>query len=143
MALVAPEGPVYQAGTLSGNPLAMAAGLATLRAIDADPGFYPALEQRSAELESGAREIIERRDLPCRFARVGSMWTLFFTAGDVVDWTSAGAVRSRAVRPVLPRDARARRRAGAVAVRGQLCFGRPHREDIRETVAAAAEAIES
>ena len=89
MALVAPEGPVYQAGTLSGNPLAMAAGLATLRQIDATAGFYDALEQLGARLEAGMRAQIERGGYPCRVARVGSMWTLFFSADDVVDWASA------------------------------------------------------
>jgi glutamate-1-semialdehyde 2,1-aminomutase len=89
MALVAPEGPVYQAGTLSGNSLAMAAGLATLRQIDATPGFYDVLERLGARLEAGLRAQIERGGCPCRVARVGSMWTLFFTADEVVDWTCA------------------------------------------------------
>jgi glutamate-1-semialdehyde 2,1-aminomutase len=89
MALVAPEGPVYQAGTLSGNPLAMAAGLATLRQIDAMPGFYDVLEGLGARLEAGVRAQIARGGYPCRIARVGSMWTLFFAADEVVDWTGA------------------------------------------------------
>ena len=89
MTLVAPEGPVYQAGTLSGNPLAMAAGLATLRQIDAMPGFYDVLEQLGARLETGVRACIARGGYPCRLARVGSMWTLFFTADEVGDWASA------------------------------------------------------
>jgi len=89
MAYVAPEGPVYQAGTLSGNPLAMAAGLATLREIDARSGFYDALEGLGARLESGITAHLDRGGYPCRIARVGSMWTLFFTADDVVDWTAA------------------------------------------------------
>lgn len=89
MALVAPEGPVYQAGTLSGNPLAMAAGLATLRQIDATQGFYEGLERLGARLEAGLREHLDRGSYPCRVARVGSMWTLFFTPGEVVNWTGA------------------------------------------------------
>jgi glutamate-1-semialdehyde 2,1-aminomutase len=89
MALVAPEGPVYQAGTLSGNPLAMAAGLATLRQIDATPGFYDVLERLGARLESGFRTLIAGGGYPCQFARAGSMWTLFFTAGEVSDWPGA------------------------------------------------------
>jgi glutamate-1-semialdehyde 2,1-aminomutase len=89
MTLVAPEGPVYQAGTLSGNPLAMAAGLATLRQIDAMPGFYDVLEQLGARLETGVRACIARGGYPCRLARVGSMWTLFFTGDEVGDWASA------------------------------------------------------
>ncbi len=89
MAHVAPEGPVYQAGTLSGNPLAMAAGLATLRQIDAIDGFYEALERMGARLEAGIRAHLARGGYPCRFARVGSMWTLFFTADEVRDWSGA------------------------------------------------------
>jgi len=89
MAHVAPEGPVYQAGTLSGNPLAMAAGLATLRQIDATGGFYDALERLGARLEAGIRARVVRGGYPCRLARVGSMWTLFFTAGEVDNWTGA------------------------------------------------------
>ena len=89
MALVAPDGPVYQAGTLSGNPLAMAAGLATLHEIDATPGFYEGLERLGARLETGVRARIERGGYPCRLARVGSMWTLFFTPDEVVSWTGA------------------------------------------------------
>ena len=89
MALVAPEGPVYQAGTLSGNSLAMAAGLATLRQIDAMAEFYEGLERLGARLETGVHAHIERGGYPCRLARVGSMWTLFFTPGEVVNWTGA------------------------------------------------------
>lgn len=89
MGLVAPDGPVYQAGTLSGNPLAMAAGLATLRQIDATPGFYDGLERAGARLEAGLRGHIGRGGYPCSVARVGSMWTLFFTPGEVTDWTGA------------------------------------------------------
>ena len=89
MALIAPDGPVYQAGTLSGNPLAMAAGLATLRQIDATPGFYESLERLGARLEAGLRGRLEQGRYPCGVARVGSMWTLFFTPGEVVNWTGA------------------------------------------------------
>ncbi len=89
MTRIAPEGPVYQAGTLSGNPLAMAAGLATLRQIDATPNFYDRLEQLGARLEAGLTKQIARGKYPCRVARVGSMWTLFFTAEDVTNWSGA------------------------------------------------------
>jgi glutamate-1-semialdehyde 2,1-aminomutase len=95
MALVAPDGPVYQAGTLSGNPLAMAAGLATLRQIDATPRFYEGLERLGARLETGVRTCIERGGYPCRLARVGSMWTLFFTSDPVADWTGAARCDTR------------------------------------------------
>jgi len=89
MTQVAPEGPVYQAGTLAGNPLAMAAGLATLREIDAVSGFYETLERLGARLAAGVQSALDRGGYPCRFARVGSMWTLFFTAGEVRDWSGA------------------------------------------------------
>jgi glutamate-1-semialdehyde 2,1-aminomutase len=89
MAHLAPGGPVYQAGTLSGNPLAMAAGLATLRQIEAIPAFYETLERLGARLEAGLVAHLARGGYPCRVARVGSMWTLFFTADEVTDWTTA------------------------------------------------------
>jgi len=89
MARVAPEGPVYQAGTLSGNPLAMAAGLATLRQIDSTGGFYDTLDRLGARLEAGIGAHLARGGYPCRLARVGSMWTLFFTPDEVQDWTGA------------------------------------------------------
>jgi glutamate-1-semialdehyde 2,1-aminomutase len=89
MAQVAPEGPVYQAGTLSGNPLAMAAGLAQLRAIERDPGLYDRLEGLGAALEAGLAGAISAAGHPCRVARVASMWTLFFTPREVTDWDEA------------------------------------------------------
>ncbi|HTG73531.1 MAG TPA: glutamate-1-semialdehyde 2,1-aminomutase [Terriglobia bacterium] len=79
---VAPAGPVYQAGTLSGNPLAVAAGLATLRRIEKE-NPYPKLEALGARLERG---LVEPR---VRVNRVGSMFTVFFTDRDVVDFTTA------------------------------------------------------
>ncbi len=88
MALVAPEGPVYQAGTLSGNPVAMAAGVATLAAL-ARPGSYERLEAASARLAAGLVEEAARAKLPVRLNRVGSMWTLFFAEAEVVDAASA------------------------------------------------------
>jgi glutamate-1-semialdehyde 2,1-aminomutase len=89
LSLIAPEGPVYQAGTLSGNPLAMAAGLAQLRAIEAGPGLYERLEALGATLEAGLAEAIGAGRYPCRVARVGSMWTLFFSGREVTDWDVA------------------------------------------------------
>ena len=89
MEKIAPAGPVYQAGTLSGNPLAVAAGLATLRTIEADPSFYDRLEAKGAALEAGVAGALAKHGYPCRLARCGSMWTLFFTKDDVNDWTGA------------------------------------------------------
>jgi glutamate-1-semialdehyde 2,1-aminomutase len=85
---VAPEGPVYQAGTLSGNPLAVAAGIKTLELV-AQPGFYERLEARSAELASGLDRAAHKARVPLVVNRVGSMLTAFFTAAPVTDYASA------------------------------------------------------
>ncbi len=74
---IAPVGPVYQAGTLSGNPLATAAGLATLEALDR-PGIYEALEQRAQVLVAGLNDIASRYGIRCIIQRMGSMFTCFF-----------------------------------------------------------------
>lgn len=85
---VMPAGPVYQAGTLSGNPLAMAAGIATLTELRRlNP--YPALEAQGARLEDGLRDLCFRLGIPATINRVGSMWTLFFTGAPVTDYASA------------------------------------------------------
>ena len=86
MARLAPEGPVYQAGTLSGNPLAVAAGLATLRAIDADPP-YERLESMAVRLSDALTEAAG--DVPVRVNREGSLFSLFFTGDAVTDYDSA------------------------------------------------------
>jgi glutamate-1-semialdehyde 2,1-aminomutase len=88
MQLVAPLGPVYQAGTLSGNPLAMAAGIATLKEI-ATPGFYETMEEKAAKLADGIEAAVARHELPARLNRVGSLMTLFFTGAPVYDYASA------------------------------------------------------
>jgi len=89
MSLVAPAGPVYQAGTLSGNPLAMTAGLETLSILAADPGIYNLLEQRSRRLEEGIAGTIRSLGLPLTQNRTGSMSTLFFTPAPVRDYAGA------------------------------------------------------
>jgi glutamate-1-semialdehyde 2,1-aminomutase len=88
MERVAPLGPIYQAGTLSGNPLAMAAGLATVRALR-DPAVYPRLERLGAEVERGLVRGSEKAGVPLTVNRVGSMLTAFFTAQRVTDYASA------------------------------------------------------
>jgi glutamate-1-semialdehyde 2,1-aminomutase len=88
MGQLAPLGPVYQAGTLSGNPLAMAAGIATLDALR-EPGLYDELEEKAARLCAGIGSILRTRKVPHRINRVGSMFTLFFTGRDVTDFASA------------------------------------------------------
>jgi glutamate-1-semialdehyde 2,1-aminomutase len=85
---VLPAGKVFQAGTLSGNPLATAAGCATLRTLR-DERPYGWLEQLGARLEHGLRAVATEADMPHQFARVGSMMTLFFTERPVTNWDSA------------------------------------------------------
>jgi glutamate-1-semialdehyde 2,1-aminomutase len=85
---VMPAGPVFQAGTLSGNPLAMAAGLATLRELRERPP-YAALDSLGKKLETELPKLCRAKSIPHQFARVGSMWTLFFTATPVVDYETA------------------------------------------------------
>lgn len=88
MAKVMPSGPVYQAGTLSGNPLAMAAGIATLLELKQNPP-YEKLEKYAQRLEDGLHKIAQSLNIPHVINRVGSMWTFFFTAGSVTDYDSA------------------------------------------------------
>jgi glutamate-1-semialdehyde 2,1-aminomutase len=85
---VLPAGKVFQAGTLSGNPLATAAGIATLRALRDDPP-YERLERLSARLEAGLRAAASAAGVSHQFARVGSMMTLFFAEEPITDWTTA------------------------------------------------------
>ncbi len=89
MDAVAPAGPMYQAGTLSGNPLAMAAGFETLSTILEDRHFYDALESKSRRLADGIDRNIRELGLHLVQNRVGSMSTLFFTRGPVTDYRSA------------------------------------------------------
>ena len=89
MEMIAPSGPVYQAGTLSGNPLAMTAGIETLRIIDEDDNFYDDLERISNDLENGIRDALGEFGVSYTLNRVGSMFTLFFTDSAVTDFDSA------------------------------------------------------
>ncbi|MFC1859174.1 glutamate-1-semialdehyde 2,1-aminomutase [Thermodesulfobacteriota bacterium] len=85
---IAPQGPVYQAGTLSGNPVAMAAGLATLRQIS-QPGFYDALDQKSARLAAGLQKAAAQAGISAALNRAGSMLGLFFTDKEVKNFEDA------------------------------------------------------
>jgi len=89
MAELAPEGPVYQAGTLSGNPLAMAAGLAMLKAIDADQKIYQRLEEKTAYLEKGIDKILTKNNRVFTLNRVGSMISVFFCKDKVKNFDDA------------------------------------------------------
>jgi glutamate-1-semialdehyde 2,1-aminomutase len=84
MDLLAPVGPVYQAGTLSGNPLAMAAGLAQLKEL-AKPSGFPRLEELGAHFEAGLRGLMEKKGMPYRFNRAGSMFCLYFTDREIIN----------------------------------------------------------
>lgn len=88
MDMVAPDGPVYQAGTLSGNPLAMAAGLAMLKIVN-QPGFYSELEEQSAWFGREMEKLVADSPVPVVLNRIGSMMTCFFTADPVTDFESA------------------------------------------------------
>jgi glutamate-1-semialdehyde 2,1-aminomutase len=87
MEQIAPSGPVYQAGTLSGNPLAMAAGLATIGILT--PALHARVEQRTARLVDGLRAIAAGLNVPFTVAHAGSMWGFFFRAGPVLDFDDA------------------------------------------------------
>jgi glutamate-1-semialdehyde 2,1-aminomutase len=89
MEKLAPMGPVYQAGTLSGNPLAMAAGFAALTHIKENPGIYDLLEEKTDRLETGFRENLEKLGKEYRINRIGSMISMFFTEQPVYDLESA------------------------------------------------------
>src|SRR5215813_125303 len=89
MNMIAPLGPVYQAGTLSGNPLAMAAGIATLHELRNHPEIYQQLERRSAKLVDGVLASAKKKGLPLFAHRVGSMFTWFFQPRPISDWDTA------------------------------------------------------
>ena len=86
MRMVSPDGPVYQAGTLSGNPIATAAGLATLRILKEDTGIYDRLEARAKELADAVREAAGER---VSVNQIGSLMSIFFTGDAVTDYESA------------------------------------------------------
>lgn len=88
MQMMAPQGPVYQAGTLSGNPLAMTAGIITLRLLN-EPGIYDRLEESSAILESEIKSSASKRGICLQTARIASLLTVFFTDSPVTDYDSA------------------------------------------------------
>ena len=90
MDTVSPVGPMYQAGTLSGNPVAMAAGIRTLELLR-EPGVYDGLETMAARLADGLRNAFADAEVPLTINRVGSMMTLFFNADEVTGWASVSA----------------------------------------------------
>ncbi|MBV8051519.1 MAG: glutamate-1-semialdehyde 2,1-aminomutase [Acidobacteriaceae bacterium] len=142
MDLVAPLGPVYQAGTLSGNPLAMAAGLAMLRQLrEHKREIYPRLDKLSAELVSGVTAAAKEAGVAICANRVGSMFTWFFTAGPVTDWNSAAKSDAEA----FARFFRSMLDAGIYLPPSQFeaaFLSAAHKpEDIEQTIAAAKQAF--
>ena len=91
MELISPSGPVYQAGTLSGNPITMASGYATLQHIKNNPDLYDNLEKKGSAIEDGIGSIIQKKGYPLTANRVGSMFTLFFTDKQVSDFATASS----------------------------------------------------
>jgi len=140
MERVAPSGPVYQAGTLAGNPLAMAAGLATLE-LARQPGAYERLDQLGKRLEDGLQEAIRASGVPAVVQRVGSMLTLFFTSEPVTDAARAEACDTA----LFARFHRAMRDRGILLPPSQFeawFVSLAHSEtDIDRTVEAAAESF--
>ncbi len=141
MDLVAPLGPVYQAGTLSGNPLAMAAGLATVSFLARHPEVYTHLEMLSARLVDGVLAAAREAGVAMTANRVGSMFTWFFADAPVHDWTTA----ARADAPRFGRFHRAMLQAGIYLPPSQFeaaFLSAAHTEaDVDATIAAARAAL--
>jgi glutamate-1-semialdehyde 2,1-aminomutase len=142
MNLVAPLGPMYQAGTLSGNPLAMAAGCAMLKHLhDHKQEIYPLIDKLSRELVECVAKEARDAGVPLCFNRVGSMFTWFFTAEPVRDWDSASKSNTQAFRKFF----RAMLDSGIYLPPSQYeaaFLGATHSEqDVQQTIAAAKQAF--
>jgi len=142
MDLVAPLGPMYQAGTLSGNPLAMAAGCAMLKQLrDRKAEIYPLLEKLSAELVSGVAAAAKEAGVPLCHNRVGSMFTWFFQQGPVSDWETA----SKSDTEAFARFFRSMLDSGVYLPPSQYeaaFLGATHSEqDVQRTIAASKQAF--
>src|SRR5689334_16071869 len=139
MAKLAPLGPVYQAGTLSGNPVAVSAGLATLAHLDG--ALYARLEALGARLERGLRGALERRGVAGCVQRVGSMITLFFTRGPVRSWADARQADTKAFGRWHGRLLEQGVYWPPAQFEAAFISGAHTDEDIDETVRAAEEAL--
>jgi glutamate-1-semialdehyde 2,1-aminomutase len=141
MDMVAPLGPVYQAGTLSGNPLAMAAGYATLCYLREHKDVYSKLDKLAGEVVAGVAAVAKEAGVTMCHNRVGSMFTWFFTSGPVTDWTSAAKCDTEA----FGRFFRAMIESGVYLPPSQFeaaFMGAAHTEtDVRDTIAAAKQAF--
>jgi glutamate-1-semialdehyde 2,1-aminomutase len=140
MSLVAPAGPVYQAGTLSGNPLAMAAGLATLRLIK-EPDFFSRLERSTERLTGGLAAEAAKAGVSLQVASAGSMWGFFFNDAPVTDY--AGARRSDTAAYARFFHAMLERGVYLAPSQFESAFVSTCHDDaiIAQTLAAAAEAL--
>ncbi len=133
MQMVAPEGPVYQAGTFAAHPLAIAAGLAMLDAIDANVELYNILEARGAALESALTAAASEAGVPVSMQRVASMWTMFFSERPIRSWDDADAVDRERYARFFRAMLGAQHPAAAVAVRSRVrVAGARHRGDRRD-----------
>jgi len=143
MDMVAPSGPVYQAGTLSGNPLAMAAGLATINFLCEHPEIYPRMQRLTETLIAMVLDAAREAGVPITANHAGSMFTFFFTDAPVSDWASAAQCDTQA----FGRFHRAMLHAGIYLPPSQFeaaFLSAAHtEEDIEQTVAAAREALAS
>jgi glutamate-1-semialdehyde 2,1-aminomutase len=143
MDLIAPLGPVYQAGTLSGNPLAMAAGYATLTYLHDHQDVYAKLDKLAGEVVEGVASAAKEAGVTMCHNRVGSMFTWFFLRGPVTDWTSAAKSDTAA----FGRFFRAMLENGIYLAPSQFeaaFLGAAHTEhDLQQTVAAAKQAFAS
>jgi glutamate-1-semialdehyde 2,1-aminomutase len=142
MDLVAPLGPMYQAGTLSGNPLAMAAGCAMLKQLrDRKDEIYPKIDKLSGELVDGVMAVARDAGVPLCANRVGSMFTWFFEKGPVTDWDSASKSNTEAFGKFF----RAMLDSGVYLPPSQyeaMFLGAAHsEEDVQRTIAAAKQAF--
>jgi glutamate-1-semialdehyde 2,1-aminomutase len=141
MDLVAPLGPMYQAGTLSGNPLAMAAGYATLRHLRDHKEIYKQLDKLGGELVTGVAAAAKQAGVAMTHNRVGSMFTWFFTPGPVTDWNSAAKADTEA----FGRFFRSMLDAGVYLPPSQFeaaFLSAAHtEEDVQQTIAAAKQAF--
>ena len=142
MDLVAPLGPVYQAGTLSGNPLAMAAGIASLRYLrEHKKEIYPRLDKLSGELVAGVAAAAKEAGISLSYNRVGSMFTWFFAPGPVTNWDSAAKADTEA----FGRFFRSMLESGVYLPPSQFeaaFLSAAHtEEDIQQTIAAAKQAF--
>ena len=125
MERVSPLGPMYQAGTLSGNPVAMAAGTKTLSLLQT-PGIYEELESKAARLAEDLQDAFAKAEVPLRVNRVGSMMTLFFNPGDVTGWPSVSASDREGFGKIFPPNARRGCVPTPIAFRGDVRVHRSH-----------------